>query len=87
MSPATYTESVTTPLISKARQPASQPMPQNPAARPDPSNYSVLRIDPSEAITRSVSKVLPSERWARRTCPFASPSNDFTPVPVRRSTP
>ena len=36
MSPATKMWSVTTPLISKARQPASQPTPQKPAASPAP---------------------------------------------------
>ena len=49
MSPATKMLSVTTPLMSKARQPASQPTPQKPAASPAPSSHSMLRIDPSDA--------------------------------------
>src|SRR5215831_6563877 len=49
MSPTTKMDSVTTPLMSKARQPVSQPTPQKPVASPDPSNHSVLRIEPSEA--------------------------------------
>ena len=49
MSPATKMLSVTTPLMSKARQPASQATPQKPVARRAPSSHSVLRIDPSEA--------------------------------------
>src|SRR5215467_10468539 len=79
--------SVTTPLMSKARQPASQPTPQRPAASPAPSSHSVLRIEPSDATTTSASTVLPSESWARRTWPPASPTRDVTPTPVRRSTP
>ena len=49
MSPATKILSVTTPLMSKARQPASQATPQKPRARPAPSSHSTLRSDPSDA--------------------------------------
>ena len=87
MSPATKMLSVTTPLMSKARQPASQATPQKPVARPAPSSHSVLRIDPSEATTTSTSSVVPSESFARRTWPAASPSSASTETPVRRSTP
>src|SRR5499427_9944466 len=87
MSPTTKMDSVTTPLISKARKPASQPTPQKPAARPDPSSHSVLRIEPSDASTTSHCTTLSSESRARRTWPLPSPSSDFTPIPVRRSTP
>ena len=87
MSPATKMLSVTTPLMSKARQPASQATPQKPAASPAPSSHSMLRIDPSDATTTSTSSVVPSESLARRTCPSASPSSDSTATPVRRSTP
>src|SRR5262245_57565943 len=87
MSPTTKMESVTTPLMSKARQPVSQPTPQKPTASPDPSSHSVLRIEPSEVSTTSHSTTLSSESRARRTCPLPSPSRDFTPIPQRRSTP
>src|SRR6516162_3694999 len=87
ISPTTKMESVTTPLISKARQPASQPTPQKPAAIPDPSSHSVLRTEPSDVSTTSHSTTLSSESRARRTWPWPSPSRDFTPIPVRRSTP
>src|SRR6516164_8290656 len=87
MSPTTKMESVTTPLISKARKPASQPTPQKPAASPDSSSHSVLRIEPSDVSTTSHSTTLSSESRARRTWPLSSPSNDLTPIPVRRSTP
>ena len=69
MSPATKMLSVTTPLTSNARQPASQATPQKPVASPAPSSHSVLRIDPSDATTTSTSSVVPSESCARRTCP------------------
>ncbi len=62
-------------------------MPQKPAASPEPSSHSTLRIDPSEATTTSASTVVPSESRARRTCPLASPSSEDTPTPQRRSTP
>ena len=78
MSPATKMLSVTTPLMSKARQPASQATPQKPVARRAPSSHSVLRIDPSEATTTSTSSVVPSESCARRTWPAASPSSAST---------
>src|SRR6516162_9484524 len=87
MSPTTKMESVTTPLISKARQPASQPTPQKPAASPDPSSHSVLRTEPSDVSTTSHSTTLSSESRARCTWPWPSPSRDFTRIPVRRSTP
>ena len=87
MSPATKMWLVTTPLTSNARQPASQPTPQNPAASPAPSSHSILRIDPSDVTTTSTSSVLPSDSRARRTCPPASPSIASTDTPVRRSTP
>ena len=73
--------------MSNARQPASQPTPQNPAASPQPSSHSTLRIDPNDVTTTSTSSVLPSDSRARRTCPAASPSNASTETPVRRSTP
>ena len=44
MSPATKMLSVTTPWISKARQPASQATPQKPVASPAPSSHSMLRM-------------------------------------------
>jgi hypothetical protein len=62
MSPATKMLSVTTPLMSKARQPASQPTPQKPVASPAPSSHSTLRKDPSDATTTSMSSVVPSDR-------------------------
>src|SRR5258707_54604 len=87
MSPATKMLSVTTPLMSKARQPASQATPQNPAASSAPSSHSMLRTEPSDATTTSTSSVVPSESLARLTCPSASPSRASTATPVRRSTP
>ena len=81
ISPATKMLSVTTPWMSNARQPASQATPQKPAASPAPSSHSMLRIEPSDARTKSTSSVVPSERRARRTCPLASPSSACTETP------
>ena len=73
--------------MSKARPPASQPTPNAPAASPEPSSHSTLRIEPSATTATSTSSVLPSDSVALRRRPFASPPRDVTETPVRRSTP
>ena len=50
--------------MSKARPPASQPTPHWPAASPEPSSHSTLRIEPSAATTTSTSSVVPSDSVA-----------------------